>query len=155
MRQTSLKKNNSGFGILLVLAVAFVIMSFISAGVLFTINRTKAAKTHYQQLQCLVLAESGLAIGLWRVKNEPGFHTDPDYSGNPQNIREWLINEANGLTEALSSGNYKIVKELHRKRLFSIGYLGSTPAEAMTRKVLQLDYDVVDGVLTKKQWQEL
>ncbi|MFH1429167.1 MAG: hypothetical protein ABIH39_05415 [Candidatus Margulisiibacteriota bacterium] len=147
--------NRSGFGIILVLAVAFVIMSFVSASLLFTASRTQDAKFQHQQLQCMVLAESGLAIGLWRVKNEPGFHTDPNYSGSPENIKAWLINEAAGLTEPLSSGNYKIIKEAHRKRLFSIGYLGPSPAESTTRKVLQLDYDMVGDQLIKKQWQEL
>ena len=122
---------------------------------ILSINQRQITTLQQKELQCLVLAESGLAKGIWQLKNQPEFYTDSDFSGLAKNLKDWLINTTQGHTEALNDGHYKIIKEKNKNRLFSIGYLGDKPTSAAARKVLQLDYDIVADQFIKRLWQEL
>ena len=146
---------SSGFILVFISIIIFIFISIGAFSLYFSIQHFKTVELQKNNLACLIIAESGLAKGVWLLKNNPNFSTDDDFSGSIKKEKQWLLEEAIGLTESINSGNYKIVKEKTKKRLFSIAYLGNSLEPSKARKIIQLNYNILDDNFICEQWQEL
>ncbi|MFC1596050.1 hypothetical protein ACFL4D_02050 [Candidatus Margulisiibacteriota bacterium] len=146
----------NGFSLILVVIIGLLLFTAVSGSYYISAKHLQITKTAKQKLQGQIIAESGLAKGLWLIKNQSGFFTDPDYEGPTANTKSWLLSSTSGLTEANNNGHYKIVKEQTKNRLFCIGYLGDNPNNRpLARKVLQQNYTIAGGIIQKTNWQQL
>ncbi|MFA5928191.1 MAG: hypothetical protein WC838_02685 [Candidatus Margulisiibacteriota bacterium] len=148
-------KLTSGFGLILVIIVSFILLSTLTSLLYLSINRYQIAQMEKLRVQSLILAESGLAKGLWQVKYQTNFHTDPSYAGTTANLKTWLIRTAVGQTEPLNNGYFKLIKETGRNRLFVIGFLGASPEANKAMRIIQQDYVPSMNSLSKTRWQEV
>ena len=149
------RESSKGFVLIIVTVLALFLFLILSATFYFSIQQLKIAKSELLRVQTHVLAESGLAKGIWLVNNSKDFYTDDAYSGPKAGLKSWVVLTADGVAEAFNDGYFKIVKEKEQNRLFSIGYLGESIGNATARKVIQLDYDFVGEKFVRSKWKEL
>lgn len=87
--------------------------------------------------QTFYIAEAGTQWAKWKLSKDPAWATDSPHS--PSDDIKWLLNSANGYTSNLGDGCYKIIKEVNRNIIYSIGYVGNEI------KIIKITYEFGKG----------
>lgn len=103
--------------IVLILALSLALSAFL---VKIVYNDLSTVSASMVREQAFALAEAGIEKGKLEVAHDPNWYTDlPHY---PEDNAPWLINSASGFSEALGDGQYKIIREKGKDRIYAVGF---------------------------------
>lgn len=115
-------RRRRGAALLLAIGLTAWLMTLAVMAVKMVYNEYGTAVNLLRREEAFWLAETGLAAGEARLRQNPGWFTDlPHYL---EDDSRWLKGAAVGVTENFHGGRYKIVKERGCERLYAVGRKG-------------------------------
>ena len=117
------RTGRQGSAIIIIIIIISLLGTLSALSVKIVYNYLASANSGLNREQAFWLAEAGLAKASVEIAHNPNWYTDTPYY--PEDNVGWLINYAVGQINSLGEGSFKIVREMGKDRLYSIGLKGS------------------------------
>lgn len=113
-------RKGSALLLIIILFAIFTVLAVLFVKIVY--NYYASTNAVLQREQAFYLAEAGLERGKVELVHNPNWYTDLPYYLK-DNV-PWLINYAIGQETKFGEGSFKIVREMGKDRLYSIGFKG-------------------------------
>lgn len=115
--------NRLGSALIIIIIIISILGTLSALSVKIVYNYSASANAWMCREQAFWLAEAGLAKASAEIAHNPNWYTDTPYY--PEDNVGWLVNYAVGQINPMGDGSFKIIREMGKDRLYSIGQKGS------------------------------